>query len=506
MPSAQVVQRIGLWLGAAFAALFWLGPYWGWAIDSSRPELNRMAAVAALMATWWITEAIPIAATALLPLALFPLGKLMSASEVAIRYADRNIFLYIGGFLVALAIEESGLHRRIALLTVAAFGDRPTSIIAGFMAATAALSMWTSNTATTMMMLPIAMSVVSRADQAAGDNRSQRTFGTALMLSIAYAATIGGMATLIGTPVNVTLRAFVSDRMSGAVEISFLGWMILGVPLSAVFLLATWWIITRVTHRVSPRPILGGRGVVREELAKLGRVETAEKRMFAVFVVLALLWIFREPVPGWGWAPLLSLTERIADGTLVRWVDDGTVAMGVGIACFIIPSGKRDGSKLLHWESTVRLPWGIVLLFGGGLALAQGMSTSGLDSYLGGLLADNLQDFPPLGMAVITAIGVTYFSEITSNVACLTMLLPVVYGAAESLSIDPLVLMVPATFSASCAFMIPVATPPNAIVYSSGRIRMGDMIRAGMFLNLIGIALVILTVRLLGSMALGIRW
>jgi len=506
----SLVSRIGLWVGPLLALVLWAGPQLsGWTsgvfpqrlsaaltLDPEKLALNAMAAVAALMAVWWLTEAIPMAATALVPLALYPLLGVMSAEKVAPEYGKHLVFLFLGGFLVALAIEESGLHRRIALHIVAAMGDNPRRIVAGFMVATAVLSMWISNTATTLMMLPIGASILVQADRAGVEEQHRRRLGVNIMLGIAYAASIGGVGTLIGTPPNLAFKAIYEQDMPDQPKIEFFQWMVMAVPFSAVFLLAAWLLLVRVIFPLGARPLLGGSDVGRQELQKLGRLSKAEVRMAIIFFITAMLWILREPMPGFGWGPLLL-------GDNSGLVKDSTSAVLMAIVCFIVPSGAEQGGALLHWETTRRLPWGILLLFGGGLALAAGMHETGLDAYLGARLADTIAPLPGAGKAALIAFGMTWLTELTSNLASVQMLIPVLSKASLDLDTPPLVLMIPATLSASCAFMLPVATPPNAIVYGSGRVQMRDMIKAGVVLNLVGIVLVVVTVWLLGRLVFG---
>ncbi len=475
----NLAAKIGLLLGIGLAV--WLV---GWKpLASGEPQLNRMAGVATLMAVWWMTEALPLPATALIPLALFPLLGIATPAATAARYGDRMIYLFLGGFLVALAIEESGLHRRVALRVVKLMGDNPRLIVLGFMLATGLLSMWLSNTATSLMMLPIAASVVAQADRAAGPAGAPHGFGAALMLGIAYSASIGGMSTLIGTPPNIFFRGYYSEAYPHLPEITFGGWMLLAVPLAAVFGLVCWGVLVML-FRVQKSGILGGRDVIADELAKLGPMQPAEWRMAFIFAATALLWIFREPVGGWGWGPALGL-----DGEAYA-VDDGTVAIAMAVLCFLLPSGGTTRRPLLTWEVTTRVPWGILLLFGGGMALAQGLEKSGLSSFLGTQLAGTIKGLPPLGMAAVMSGGMTWLTELTSNLASVQMILPVLAGAADQLGVPPAMLMVPTTLAASCAFMLPVATPPNAIVYASGRIAMRDMIKAGFLLNIMTVILV----------------
>ncbi len=489
-------------------------------LANNEPRLNAMAAVAALMAVWWMTEAIPLAATALIPLALFPLLKIATPGETAASYGDRMIYLFLGGFLVALAIEESGLHRRVALHIVKVMGDNPRQIVLGFMLATGLLSMWLSNTATTLMLLPIASSVLLQADKAReAQGGAPHGFGVAVMLGIAYASSVGGMSTLIGTPPNIFFRAYYTKTYPDAPEITFGGWMLLGVPLALAFGFVIWRVLI-LTFRVEKGSILGGRSVIADELVALGKMKPAEWRMAGVFTATALLWIFREPVAGWGWAPALGLeglrhnlppsgaVETLGGlhavgglmvaGTPFSWVDDSTVAIAMAVLCFILPSGGGNPRPLLTWSATARVPWGILLLFGGGMALATGMEASGLSQYLGDGLAAAIEDLPAWGMAAAMSSGMTWLTELTSNLASVQMILPILSGAADHLNVAPTILMIPATLAASCAFMLPVATPPNAIVYASGRISMRDMVKAGIVLNLLTTVLVTVAVLVLG--------
>ena len=483
------IQRTSLVVGPAAAIAVLLGPRVGFPLDPANPELNRMAAVALLMAVWWMTEAIPLAVTSLLPLALYPFLQISPYRAVASEYAHPLIFLFLGGFLIAMAIEESGLHRRAALAVVSVVGDRPRRIVFGFMLATAALSMWISNTATTLMMMPIAVSVILQAERAGVDERVRRRFQVALLLGTAYAASIGGVATYIGTPPNVLFRKFYEDA-APLHPISFPGWMLLAAPFCAVMLLATWGLLVYVVFPVGSARLLGGRNVIREQYHALGPITKPELRMAVIFLATALLWITRAPSRvGVGHRRSVS-TSSWKPVTTVKISGDSTVAIVMAIICFIMPSGRPDGRPLVTWRMTTRLPWGILLLFGGGFALAAGLKSSGLDAFIGQWLAGELAGLSPVGRQGLVAGGMTFFTEITSNAASVNMLLPILGKTAGQLAIAPVDLMLPATLAASCAFMLPVATPPNAIVYGTGRIRMGEMIRAGFLLNLVSIAVI----------------
>jgi sodium-dependent dicarboxylate transporter 2/3/5 len=495
--SRSRVKIVGLVAGIACATLFAVGPGVGWMLVEGRPALNAVAGVTLLMALWWLTEAVPMAVTGLVPLVLFPLLRVMPAKQVAVSYGSDLLLLFLGGFLVALGIEESGLHRRLALRIVATVGDSPRRLLLGFMAASAALSMWLSNTATTVMLLPIAMSVlaagVSRRDESGSARRTP--IGAALMLGIAYAASIGGFATLIGTPTNVAFRGLYEEAFAAPPEISFGGWMLVALPLSVVMLAVAWAVIAFVTIRFSNQRLLGGPSTIRQQLADLGPMRTSERRMAIVFATTAALWIFRQPLAGVGWASWLGVSQ---------YATDATVAITMAVVCFVIPARRWRGPALLGWECTGRVPWGILLLFGGGLALADGMKTSGLDVYLGERLGSELVGMQPSMAATLTSLAMTFLTELTSNVACVNMSMPVLATTAQTAGCDPRLLMIPATLAASCAFMLPVATPPNAIVYGSGQVRVADMIRTGLVLNLLGPPLIVACVILLGGPILGI--
>jgi sodium-dependent dicarboxylate transporter 2/3/5 len=500
--SKSLVKIVGLILGIACAVLFYAGSLAGWMLVAGRPELNAVAGVALLMALWWMTEAVPMAVTGLVPLVLFPLLKVMPAKLVAVSYGSDLLLLFLGGFLVALGVEQSGLHRRLALRIVATVGDSPRRLLLGFMVASASLSMWLSNTASTVMLFPIALSVLAAGSATPdGDNNVGRApsgtapFGTALMLGIAYAASIGGFATLIGTPTNVMFRALYEEAFPAGPEISFGGWMLMALPLAIVFLVVAWAVISFVTIRFSNERFLGGPGTIRQQLAALGPMRTSEWRMAIVFAATAALWIFREPVAGYGWAPFFDISD---------YATDATVAITMAVVCFIIPAGHWRGPTLLDWECTRRVPWGILLLFGGGLALAAGMKSSGLDVYLGERFGGQLVGIEPGVAAALTSLAMTFLSELTSNVACVNMSMPVLATTAQTAGCDPRLLMISATLAASCAFMLPVATPPNAIIYGSGHVRVADMIRTGLVLNLLGPPLIVACVILLGGPILGI--
>jgi sodium-dependent dicarboxylate transporter 2/3/5 len=509
-------QHIGLALGLILFVFFLAFlPIRGEDADATA-KLNRMTAVALLMAVWWITQAIPIPATALLPLALFPLLGLVDSKTLAPIYMNDNIFLFVGGFLIAIALERWQLARRIALTIVLAFGSSPRRLILGFMVATAFLSMWISNTATAMMMFPIGLSVILLARELGRENAGNKAEGTAaraslgafpaaLMLSIAYAANIGGIATKIGTPPNVVFFEFFEQQFPNAPQPTFTGWMMLGLPFAVVFLAVSWLVLTRLVFRFKKLNIGAGRGFIRDELRKMGPLSTAEWQVLVVFAVTALLWITRGQIKeiGFpGWVRGLGLIQQFGDKT-IELVRDGGVSITMALTLFLLPSRKKRGERLLDAGSFQKVPWGIVLLFGGGFALAKGMSNSGLSTWLGGQLEVLGGVWPPAIVASVSGL-LTFLTELTSNTATTNMVLPILKGVSIGGNIHPLLLMIPATVSASCAFMLPVATPPNAIVFGSGYIPLGKMIKTGLILNLIGIVLVTVTILTLGTLIFNI--
>ena len=443
-------------------------------------EAWKVLGIALCMAFWWLSEALPVPVTALMPLIAFPIFGVFSFKVAAIPYAHPLIFLFMGGFIIAKAIETWNLHRRIALLIVQAFGTRPDYLIAGFMLATASLSMWVSNTATTVMMLPIAISIIGVLNENEKADVASNT-ATALLLGIAYSASIGGAGTLVGTPPNALLAAFAQDRLG--IEIGFAEWMVIGLPVVFVMLPLSWLLLTRVTCPVARRPIPGAEKIIKAELKALGSMSVEEKRVAAVFILTALSWVFR---------PLIS---NIVPG--IGLTDSGIALVGA-LSLFIIPSNQGDGSSLMTWPKAVTLPWGVLLLFGGGLSLAGAISKSGLADVIGNSLT-GLAGFPILVLICAVAALIVFLTEITSNTATTAVFLPIVATVAASTGIAPLELLVPVALAASCAFMMPVATPPNAIVFASDRLSVGQMARAGFLLNIIAIVVIVLITWLLVS-------
>jgi sodium-dependent dicarboxylate transporter 2/3/5 len=450
----------------------------------------KVAAAGLWMATWWATEAIPVPVTALLPLILFdPLG-VASIREAAAPYANPTIYLYLGGFIMALALERWNLHRRIALAIVSKTGTDGRHLIGGFMLVCATLSMWMTNTSTTMMLLPIALSVavVIREHVPGLSDKTKSNFQIAMLLGLAYSASIGGLATLIGTPPNALLMGFMAENYD--IEISFARWMLVGIPVSFTMLPIAWIGLTRFLF---PCDIPASKAVKNHLLDlrdELGTMTSAEKRVAVVFACLIFAWMFRQPV-----------TRAFG----IDGVSDTAIVIAAALILFLLPSGDARHPRLMIWEDVLRLPWGVLVLFGGGLSLAAAVANSGLALWLG----EQLAPLSAWGTAVLVVAAVAlviFLTELTSNLATTATLLPVMGAIAVQAGLPPIVLTVPITIAASCAFMLPVATPPNAIVFSTGAISIPQMVRAGVFLNLIGIVIVstaalVLAPRLLSSMA-----
>ncbi len=455
-------------------------------------NVAAMAAVAALMVVWWITEALPLAATALVPLVLFPLLGITSGKEVAAVYMNSTIFLFIGGFVLALSMQRWNLHTRIALRVISWFHGSAMYMLLGFMATSAFLSMWISNTATATMLLPIGLAVYTRAADQLSERDKHRLL-TAMMLGIAYSCSIGGTSTLIGTPPNLAMQRIFQITFPGAAEITFAKWLLFALPLSVTLLLVTWLVIARRYTGRGFAALQFSTQELREASKKAMSYE--EKVVALVFSLTALCWMFRQDIvigaftlPGWS-----NLFENAS------LINDGTIAIAAAIALFIIPSrSNQDHARIADSETIRNLPWNIVLLFGGGFALAKGFTASGLSDYIGQQFID-MQDFDPLVLVGSVSAIVIFLTEVTSNTATSQILLPVVASVAKHIEINPLLLMLPVTLSASMAFMMPVATPPNAIVFASGRLHIRDMIKTGLIINLIAIVLISLHTWFVGT-------
>jgi solute carrier family 13 (sodium-dependent dicarboxylate transporter), member 2/3/5 len=545
-PSSQIVspglRAPGMAIGSNRAR--WAGVLGGlflavllWVIMPDEvPQPARLtAATAGLMAVWWMTEAIPIPATALLPLIIFPIfggteEEPITVSTIGASYGADTIFLFMGGFLIALAMQRWNLHRRIALVVLSLMGERTGAMIGGFMIATGFLSMWVSNTATAVLMLPIGLSVLllvneamekdpnsaaltgssrsadpgtrtgsgasegaedDASEGAADDTAGQSTrsavlksrFGTALMLGIAYAASIGSLGTIIGTPPNTLLVGYLKENHD--ITIGFGQWMLVGVPLAVVMMIIAWFLLVKVLFRPETDRIPGGRELIKSEMARLGKMSTGEILVLSVFIGAALAWII---------IPTVFENPPISDAG---------IAMVAGLLLFLIPAGARRGVRLLDWDTAVELPWGVLLLFGGGLALSGQFSSSGLTDWIGQSAAA-LQGLPVILLVIVITAGILALTEITSNTATAATFLPVVGGIALGLGVDPLLLTIPVALAATCAFMLPVATPPNAVAYGSGYVTIAQMVRGGLWLNIAGVVLITIVTMTLATWVFGI--
>ncbi len=439
-------------------------------------QANAVLACTVWIAVWWILETIPIAITSLLPVILFPLTGALSIEATTASFGHRYIFLYIGGFILAIAIERWNLHKRIALNIINLIGTNIKRIILGFMVATAFLSMWITNTATAVMMLPVGMAIVAQlSDNPQTDQNENLLFGKALMLAIAYSASIGGIATLIGTPPNLILAGIVHELYG--IEITFLQWFVFGLPLSVFLLLVCWRYLTKYAFAFHQKEFPGGRAEIKRQLVSIGKITYEEKVLLVVFLGTAFAWISRS-----------FLINR-----LFPVVDDTMIAMIAGVILFLIPAGKSKKRALINWKEAVKLPWGVILLFGGGLALAEGFTSSGLAEWIGQQLS-LMEGFSLLVLLLLLTAMVNFLTEITSNLATTAMLLPVLAPMALAIGVHPYILMAAATIAASCAFMLPVATPPNAVVFGSGYLKIPDMARAGVWMNIFSIFVITIMV------------
>jgi sodium-dependent dicarboxylate transporter 2/3/5 len=430
------------------------------------------------IAIWWITEAAPISVTALLPIILFPLTDGLDLKTTTAAFGHKFIFLFIGGFVLAIAIEKWNLHKRIALNIIRLVGTNKSNIILGFMIATAFLSMWISNTATSVMMLPVALAIIAQLkDNPKTLENENITFGKALMLAIAYSASIGGMATLIGTPPNLVFAGVIKTDYN--IEITFLEWMSFGLPVSIILLTICWAYLTKYAFKFKSKEFSSGKDEINKQIKSLGKISYEEKTVLIVFIITALLWIIQSFV----------LKKFIPN------IDDTIIAIISAVTLFILPT-KNIKSTILKWEDTAKLPWGILLLFGGGMALAKGFDSSGLAVWIGNQLT-SLEAFPFILLLLILIASVNFLTEITSNLATTAMILPVLVSLSSVINIHPYFLLIGATVAASCAFMLPVATPPNAVVFGSKLLTINDMIKKGFWMNLISIFVLTILVYLL---------
>ena len=488
-------QKTGLILGLVlfFVVLLFFD------FDPEKPIITHMAAVAILMAVWWITEAIPLFATALLPMLLYPLLGIMESNDTAPVYFNSTIFLFLGGFMIALTMEKWKLHRRIALFIIRLIGGGPNRIVLGFMIASSFLSMWISNTATAIMMVPIGLAIVFKMEESF-NNAATHKFTISLMLGIAYGCSMGGIATLVGTPPNLSFARIFQITFPQAEPIAFGTWFLMGLPISVIMIAIVWLILTKIFFRVQSSLTID-RTIINKEYDELGPMSFEEKSVLIIFSLTAILWVFREnliigfvTIPGW--SQLLPNPDLI---------DDATVAIFMSMLMFLIPT-RTKGTKyftIMGPDVIKKLPWNIVLLFGGGFALAKGFQVTGLSEFIGNNFS-GLAGMPPIIMVIIICFGITFLTELTSNTATTEMVLPILASVAIAMETNPLLLMIPATISASCAFMMPVATPPNAIVFGSGRIKISEMARVGIFINIIGVIIITLLFYLIGTVVFSI--
>lgn len=537
-------SRVGLWLGPLvfFLMLAFVD------LDPGNPLVTRMAAVILWMAIWWMTEAIPLAATALLPIPLFPFLGIMRGREVgagsrvdfdaasiqegftardfdvifpnvANQYMDWIILLFMGGFIIAVAVEKWNLHKRIALNILRVVGGQPHRLVLGFMLATGFLSMWLSNTATALMMMPMGMSLILLYEELnaglvkqgqAIDGRAEN-FALTLLLGIAYSASIGGFATLIGTPPNGVLVTQLPQLFPEAPDLTFSTWMIFALPMSGVYMILAWLLLTRLVFPLPATTPFSGRDFIQNELRKLGPMSVEERRVLAVFVSFALLLMTRKErlfgadVDIFGWSYYLdNLLRSVGSAPVGYLIDDGTVSIGMALTLFMIPAGNAIGGKLLSWDDAKKIPWGILLLFGGGLAIAKGFTTSGLSDYIASQLQIWLGGASPFVIVVSTVGIITGLTEVASNTATISLSLPIMASLSQAIEAHPLLLLIPTTVAASCAFMLPVSTPPNAIVYGSGRIPIMKMVVAGIWLDVLSVVLLTGFVYTLGHMTFGV--
>ena len=468
----QKTKLIGLLLGPLLFCIIYFGVSPGVLSAKSIVVLG----LGAWMVTWWATEAMPIPVSALLPMILFPLLGVATVREASAPYGDPVIFLFMGGFILALGLERHNLHTRIALNLIRLTGTSGNGIILGFMLSTALISMWISNTATAIMMLPIASSVTSLLAKETGQGEDPRfkKFATGLMLAIAYAASIGGIATIIGTPPNVVMVGFMKRFYD--LDVSFTRWMMVGIPLMILALASCYFVITRILFRNHLPSIQGSAELIQRKLAELGKLSREEKMVLTVFSVTCFFWIFRQ-----------NLNGMIGKNLL----DDTTIAMAGGVIMFLVPVNLSEQKFLLDWSDMKELPWGILLLFGGGLCLADGMEKSGLVQIVGNYFSNQSGISTGVLVFSLTAISMG-LTELMSNVALVTIFVPVVFGIADGFHLNPIWLAMPVTFAASCAFMMPISTPPNAVLFATGYIKIRDMIRTGLLLNLF--CLIIITI------------
>ena len=460
-------KKIGLVLGPVLFALVMLffNP------ENLNPDAKSILASTIWIAIWWITECVPISVTALLPIVLFPLTGGLDIKSTTASYGHNLVFLFVGGFIIALAIEKWNLHKRVALSIIKFTGTKKSRIILGFMIATAVLSMFISNTATTIMILPVGMAIISKVSES-NNSYENINFGKSLMIAIAYSASIGGMATLIGTPPNMIFAGVVKE--SYGIEIGMLEWSKFGLPVSLFLLIICWIYLTKVAFSFEDKNQASGKQEINNQLKKLGKFSNEELKVSVIFGLTAFGWIFRKQLV-----------------KIIPFLDDTIIAISFAIVLFIIPDKKNK--PLLNWEDTIKLPWGILLLFGGGMAIASAFGKSGLALWIANLLS-TMNGVSLFLLILIIVVSINLLTELTSNMATTAMLLPVLVTMALAINVHPYFLLVSATLAASCAFMLPVATPPNAIVFGSGLLRIEDMFKKGIWMNLFSVIVISLIV------------
>lgn len=459
-------KRIGLFLGPLMAALL------NFLEVGETPMQTSVFSVAAWMLIWWVLETVELYITAMLPMVLFPMMDIMSVADTFIPYANPIIFLFLGGFILALAMEERRLHERIAFGLLRLTGTRPRGIVLGFMLATWSVAMWISNTATAVMLLPIALSIIQLLQQQTSDQALLGRFSLLMMLGIAYAANIGGMVTLIGTPPNLVFAGFYFDEFG--VDFEFVDWLKIGIPVGVLLLGLGYLLLTKVVYPISAKPIEGVKDLLDERWLALGKIKRPEATVLAIFILTVLLWVF---------------SVQINDLVGRRLLNNTSIAMLGGVLMFITPVNLKEGEFVIQWKQARKLPWGILILFGGGLSLASGLEKAGIIA----MIANGVASFE-MSSVFLLMLGLTFLAlfmtEVMSNVALVTVLLPVVFGIAHELEVDTLLLTVPVTLAASCAFMMPISTPPNAVVYSSGHVTVKQMLRAGIWMNVLSVLVI----------------
>ncbi len=463
------------------------------------PQAPAVAAMIVFMAFLWITELLPLAVTSLIPIVFLPLIGVGKLSQITSFYAKPIIFLFLGGFILAIGIQKTGLHKRIALFLLHKIGDKPHQLVLGFMLATAMMSMWISNTASVMVMMPVGLSVLETAKRNGLKGKLLANLGLGIMLGLAYGADIGGMATIIGTPPNLVFMEMYTELFPDLPAIGFLTWMIMVLPISVIFLFTGWLLLTKIVFKLPNNRIMGGHEIILNEYKKLGKISADEKRAGLIFLLAVVLWLtgsdiqIGESFTLIGWRTLLNLHE----------FKDASVAIFAAILLFVMPSSNKENKSILTWNDALKVPWGILLLFGGGLALAGGFQLSGLGEIVGNSFSQIQVNSDTVAVFSVSFV-LTFLTEITSNTAITNLILPVISEASKALQIDPRLLMIPATLSASCAFMMPVASPTQAIVFGSGYVKIKDMVKGGILFNIIGIFIISIVFLVWGRFVLGI--